>query len=417
MDFLHRTWREFAAFKQPGLKSDQLKQFGRQSKEITHEYSQLRYEITTNKELTALEDDLPDCAHWNHQLQLLTEKMGCEPAYFDAPMLFSECYVYRRVNNFYQRTAFFKDFDGFWEQKRHALKESIFPTSLLSEHLFSMSSRLVSCQTNVREEFLNFLELCLWGNKCDLSLSGGEKVNQSDQLFSDLTKNRPKILCNNSEATWNFFQQLSTKNVTSPVRLDVVMDNAGFETISDFAFIIMLYQTGLLNKDTSTVRFFIKQIPWYVSDTTEQDFHYTVDYLCKQSDWPQVAKFGQMIEELVQAGRWTIVKHGYWTYPNDFSEMNKYSPDLYRDLAESDLLLFKGDLNYRKLVGDIDWPHTTRFEQALRGFTPTNILSLRTIKFNPVVHLESEEMVEKLPKNWYYSGEYALIHFLDRVNK
>uniref|UniRef100_A0A1I7XV13 Sugar phosphate phosphatase n=1 Tax=Heterorhabditis bacteriophora TaxID=37862 RepID=A0A1I7XV13_HETBA len=38
------------------------------------------------------------------------------------------------------------------------------------------------------------------------------------------------------------------------------------------------------------------------------------------------------------------------------------APDLYKDLSASSFIIFSGDLNYRKLVGDREWPYQTAFK-------------------------------------------------------
>ena len=93
--------------------------------------------------------------------------------------------------------------------------------------------------------------------------------------------------------------------------------------------------------------------------------------------------------------------------------MESENKALYLHLAKSQLIIFKGDLNHRKLLGDRNWPHTTSFNEALHGFAPAPLCSLRTIKADLVVGLKNE-IVNDLnlkQKNWMVSGEYAVIQF------
>lgn len=68
-------------------------------------------------------------------------------------------------------------------------------------------------------------------------------------------------------------------------------------------------------------------------------------------------------------------------------------------------------MNYRKLTGDLDWPTTTSFERALRGFSPAPVLVLRTAKGGPVVGLAPGlgESTAAVARDWNTSGDYGMI--------
>lgn len=56
------------------------------------------------------------------------------------------------------------------------------------------------------------------------------------------------------------------------------------------------------------------------------------------------------------------------------------APDLAADLNESSLVILKGDLNYRKLLADRQWPYSTGVHEACGNFLGVPYLSLRTLK-------------------------------------
>lgn len=91
--------------------------------------------------------------------------------------------------------------------------------------------------------------------------------------------------------------------------------------------------------------------------------------------------------------------------------MMKENPALYNKISEAFLVIFKGDLNYRKLMGDINWVYTTDFLEALRGFRPTNLVSLRTVKADVITGLPpgKAESLKKEDPNWMETGRFGLI--------
>lgn len=101
----------------------------------------------------------------------------------------------------------------------------------------------------------------------------------------------------------------------------------------------------------------------------------------------------------------------FWTYPHAFHEMREADPELYSTLGKHTHLIFKGDLNYRKLIGDVNWSPDTPFKTALRGFIPAPLVTLRTLKADCVAGLKKEVAEETAQKSplWLVTGEYAVI--------
>ena len=120
---------------------------------------------------------------------------------------------------------------------------------------------------------------------------------------------------------------------------------------------------------------------------------------------------------LICPGQWSLSAEAFWTLPYSYDSMKMIDPLLYSTLEDAKLVIFKGDLNYRKLVGDKNWPPTEQFAVALRGFRPAPLVTLRTIKADVVVGLK-EGLADKTAQqdvDWLTSGKYAVVSF-DKKN-
>lgn len=84
---------------------------------------------------------------------------------------------------------------------------------------------------------------------------------------------------------------------------------------------------------------------------------------------------------------------------------------MYKKLSKSLLIISKGDLNYRKLVGDVFWEPTIPFSQAVGSFKPSKLIALRTLKSDITCGLP-EGLAESISQNdpdWLKIGKYAVI--------
>lgn len=251
-----------------------------------------------------------------------------------------------------------------------------------------------------------FKQVALWGNKCDLSISAGAANHQVDgDPVGQALRMQQNILRDDAEAVW-----CHLVNSRRTGRLDIVLDNAGFELYTDLCLAELLTSTGV----ASCVRFHAKRMPWFVSDVTAEDWEWTINELISSCDgYALLNVLGEQCKRRLADGVWQFTTHLFWTLPNDFADMKTVAPDLYSDLSGSDLIIFKGDLNYRKLVGDRLWPPITPFSRSLRGFGPAPLCALRTLKCDVVTGLEpgKAESAAALASDWMLSGSNAVIQF------
>ena len=88
---------------------------------------------------------------------------------------------------------------------------------------------------------------------------------------------------------------------------------------------------------------------------------------CDTNDnYAHIAELGRRWKGYLSAGKWSVSADPFWTFPHVFCRMAEVQPQLYNLMAEAKLCIFKGDLNYRKLVGDLNWEPSVNFKTALQ---------------------------------------------------
>ena len=137
---------------------------------------------------------------------------------------------------------------------------------------------------------------------------------------------------------------------------------------------------------------------------------------CTDNERESLRKMGKRWKQYEKEGKWVYEQHPFWCTGYTFWDMINEAPDLFLHLSHSDLVFFKGDLNHRKLTYDCAAPASTPFEEAIGPMANAagapKVCSLRTIKSDVVVGLESDAMAEKLDEaepGWKISGKYAVV--------
>ncbi|XP_021931470.1 protein-glutamate O-methyltransferase-like isoform X2 [Zootermopsis nevadensis] len=375
-------------------------------KKIIGSFSELKNELLTDKPFKAITSDGPDVSSWNAYYMKENEREGSEPRWFHTSWLYAECYMYRRIHEAFELSISMKTFDPFHKQKKEAFFSSLASVIILGDHVWQQCQMGNLPQLAMKEELLRLIKVALWGNQHDLSRPSGYELPEESNLFEHIDQLHECILIDDSECIWSIL----TAAVKGNSVIDIVNDNAGYEIFTDLCLADVLCTFSLADK----VRFHVKAMPWFISDATKYDFYWVLQMMAelshKSSSLPALAT---RWEEYLQSGRWMVEAEDFWTLPHSYNKMKATDNNLYNKLSEATLVIFKGDLNYRKLVGETNWLATESFANALQGFHPAPLVTLRTLKADLICGLQpgQAEMIAAKSRDWMISGNYAVIQF------
>ncbi|MER6468165.1 damage-control phosphatase ARMT1 family protein [Streptomyces collinus] len=304
-------------------------------------------------------------------------------SWFDVPWLWSESYFYRRL---LEAVGYFGP--GAWQgvDPFRPFKRAELDAPETDEELAALDALQDRPE---RERAGALLHGSLWGNRADLgfrlSAEGAEAAAPVPALVAD-----------DSETLWSLLPPSGTGTLV------LVADNAGRELVPDLLLIAHLLSEGRIGRAVLHV----KPYPYYVSDATTAD---VVDALRRLVQAPGAAAgYGRVLWTAMADGRLTTAAHPFSRAPLPYADA---PDDLRAEFAAATLTVFKGDLNYRRLVGDRLWPPTTPFDEVTAYF-PGPVAALRTLKSDVVTGLDpaTENALDAAEgRRWRTSGTHALI--------
>lgn len=358
-----------------------------EGKTILSSLATLKYEMQHNRALIPLDDDgYDDIKFYNDELRARTEAdidgpKGEPPKWHNAEWLYSECYMYRRIYTIFSRSTLWKDYDYFSRQKISTFRSS-------RPAVLELCAKYKEIITNIRKTdevvpdvhdpskiieaekllFTEMAEICLWGNATDLSLLTNMRYEDIQKLQgSNARKESEKnILVNDLSKAFEMLNEAKQAKKERR-RVDIVLDNAGFELFVDLVLAGYLLATGLATE----VVLHPKSLPWFVSDVLPSDFSALLNAMRDPKSFYEVKDNGKepvplaedeasniqfLFEHWSQShseGQIVLRPNRFWTNAGSFWRMPKVAPQLFEDLKESELVIFKGDLNYRKVIGDV----------------------------------------------------------------
>ncbi|KAH7463105.1 Damage-control phosphatase ARMT1 [Phytophthora ramorum] len=292
--------------------------------------------------------------------------------------------------------------DPFHPSKVAELEEDT-PWALLQTAVGLSAQEEASSQSH-HDQLKRFMKLCLWGNKADGcykevkdTISGADASLEFDDAL---------LLVDHSDKVISYLEQKARETGGDAQKLGVqyINDNSGTELLLDLALADHLLGHGWCGK----VTFNVKLEPIYVSDATPADVLEHIAEMQRSTRTPEVQALGKRLADYVCKQQLVIRPDIFWNRYTYYWEM---PTELQTRLArEATLVIIKGDLNYRRLLGDRLWPPSTPVEEAVPYF-PTAFVSFRTLKSNPVVGIPADivSRLEKEDVKWRYNGKRGTI--------
>ncbi len=249
-----------------------------------------------------------------------------------------------------------------------------------------------------QEKILPLIVCALWGNRIDLS----NKQIAHDAGRRILDRDRENILVDHSGRV---------KEILSAAgRVDIVTDNCGTELGCD----LLLAECLLGLSRRRKVFFHLKKYPMFVSDAMEKDVKMTVAAFLSAVS-PALRAIGESLSLHMEEGRLVLCDHDFWNSPLHYTDLPK---DIYASLAVSDLVMLKGDVNYRRLLSDRHWPKNSSMED-ITAYFPAPFVALRTLKSEIVVDLDEKTVaaLDRLDPDWMVNGERGIIRTVPKQSR
>lgn len=224
--------------------------------------------------------------------------------------------------------------------------------------------------------FIEMCEICLWGNATDLSLLTSLTYEDIQKLQGAAARktSEKNIIVNDLPAAYEVLKKAQEDQDKQEKRIDIILDNAGFELFVDLILAGYLLSAGLATQ----IVLHPKSIPWFVSDVLPTDFAALLNALSdpqsfyttpseeernagkepealSEKEVSELSFLFQHWSSFHQEGKLLIRPNLFWTSAGSYWRIPGAEADIYNDLKESELVIFKGDLNYRKLTGDVSY--------------------------------------------------------------
>lgn len=150
------------------------------------------------------------------------------------PRLYAECYLYRRLRHLFETSTHWQAYDPFFQTKSDtflASEAGIHACAKLIQELLEKNATHAVHDPATNVLFDELVSSSLWGNATDLSLLTNLNYADLQKLQATSAEHRKEkqqfVLVNHLANAWDALRSMDHG------RVDIVLDNAGFELVTD----------------------------------------------------------------------------------------------------------------------------------------------------------------------------------------
>ena len=349
--------------------------------------TRLKGDLQEDQPIEMFESDASDRNNWADYWAAHNRRVRGTATWQNAEWFFAEHFFYRTI----------LEIVGY----AHSASDPYAAVKKRELHSPELGNRVASVMLNL--DLPERLAFSLWGNQMDQSHRGARShagTGSRTHIIADQSAEAIRRL----EAT------------EGPVHF--VNDNAGTELVADLILADWLLQRGV------NVVFHLKAQPTFVSDATVQDCQHAIQWLGETSpgtpaptpvdrDQPITRRRMEIAERLsaaIRSARLCLEADFYWNSPLFIDDL---PARLVTSLGEANLVIVKGDMNYRRHLHDTVVPATEPLSQHASPL-PAPMLFLRTMKGDPIAGLDADTLatLDRDWPDWRTAGRHAVVQLV-----
>lgn len=351
---------------------------------------------------------------WAKQQNTQYDQNDVSKFFTNAPFIDVEHYFYfyilHHVNNSHGENTG-KIIDPYRENKISSMEKDYFSTSGTHESkikkLLELGLKIKNCtgDRNQEENLGKLLKMNLSANSTDLSQLFWEQFSEVRAAIDD------------SKEFWADY----ASDLGGTSRINILVDNFGIEFLSD----IILGYYFILKKGRDTdieIIYHVNELPIFVSDVKSGDEKLLFDILSKLTENNE--EYTALLDDIRSfIGTKLIFRPDFfWNMPDNYNIVSKSEYKNTRELSAikdifngSNLLIVKGDLNYRRMVGDRNYNPNKKIESRI-GYIKCPILIIRSFKSDcTLLGRKGRDFLrnKNIEQDWQSSGKYGIIQYID----